>query len=109
MLYDHNTSKNPDFPYWNYQQFDLEDLSHEKCKAEFRFYKNTICFLKEALHIPREVIFSNRLLVSGVEAVSILLKRFSYPIRQGDIIPRFGRPVPLLNMIASETASCLRF
>ena len=24
MLCDLSTSKNPDFPYWNYQQFDLE-------------------------------------------------------------------------------------
>ena len=46
MLYDHNTSKNPDFTYWNYQQFDLEDLSHEKCKAEFRFYKNNFTILE---------------------------------------------------------------
>ena len=51
MLYNHNTSKNPDFPYSNYQQFDLENLSDEECKAEFCFYKNDIYFLKEALHI----------------------------------------------------------
>ena len=55
MLYDLNTSKNPDFPYLNYQQFDL--LSGQECKAEFRFYKSNIYFLKEALHIPDEVIF----------------------------------------------------
>ena len=57
MLYYHNTSKNPDFPNWNYQQFDSEDLSDEECKAEFCFYKNDICFLKEALYISDEVIF----------------------------------------------------
>ena len=51
MLYDHNISKNPDFSYGNYQQFDLENLSDE-----FRFYKNDIYFLKEAIHIPDEVI-----------------------------------------------------
>ena len=80
MLYDHNTSKNSDLSYWNYQQFDLENLSDEECKAEFRFYKNDIYFLKEALHISDEVIFSNRLVVSGIEAVFTLLERFSYPI-----------------------------
>ena len=66
-------------------------------KQSFVFYKSDIYFLKEALHIPDEVIFSNRLVVSGVEAVSILHKRFSYPIRLGDMIPRFGRPVPQLS------------
>ena len=57
MLYYHNTSKNPDFPNWNYQQFDSEDLSDEECKAEFCFYKNDICFHKEALYMSDEVIF----------------------------------------------------
>ena len=102
MLYNLKTSKNPDFLYWDYQQFDLESLSDEKCKAEFRFYKNDIYFLKEALHIPDEVILANRLVISGVEAVSTLL---SYHICLGDMIPRFGRPVPQLSMIASEMAS----
>ena len=32
MLYDHNTSKSPDFSYWNYQQFDLKTLSDEESK-----------------------------------------------------------------------------
>ena len=105
MLYNLNTSKNLDFPYWNYQQFDLENLSDEECKAEFRFYKSNIYFLKEALHIPDEVIFSNRLVVSGVEALSILLKGFSYHIRLGDMIQKFCRPVPQLSMMASEMTS----
>ena len=57
MLCDLKTSKNNDFPYWNYQQFDLENLSNEEYKAEFRSYKNIIYFLKETLHLPDEVIF----------------------------------------------------
>ena len=105
MLYDHNTSKNSDLSYWNYQQFDLENSSDEECKAEFRFYKNDIYFLKEALHISDEVIFSNRLVVSGIEAVFTLLERFSYPIFLGDMISRFGRSVSELSMIASEMTS----
>ena len=42
LLYDMNTSENPDFPYWNYDQFDLENISEAECKAEFRFYRNDI-------------------------------------------------------------------
>ena len=39
MLDNHNTySKHPDFTYWNYQQFELENLSDEECNAEFCFY-----------------------------------------------------------------------
>ena len=36
MLYDHNTSKNPDFSCWNHQQFDLKNISDEECKAELK-------------------------------------------------------------------------
>ena len=62
MSYDHNTSKNSDFPNWNYQQFDIKNLADEGCKTEFCFYKNDTYFLKDALHIPDEVIFK---LISG--------------------------------------------
>ena len=44
-------------------------------------------------------------MVSEVEAVSILLKQFSCPICLYDMIPRFGRPLPQLSMIASEVTS----
>ena len=76
MSYDISTSKNPDFRHWNYQQFDLENLSDEECKAGFSFYKNDNHFLKEALHIPDEVIFSNRLVVSRVKAIRYYLSDF---------------------------------
>ena len=80
LLYNINTSKNPDLPYWKYDNFDLENLTDDKCQAEFRFYKNDIYFIQEALQIPDEIIFSNRLVVSGIEATCILLKHYSYPI-----------------------------
>ena len=38
LLYDTNQSKNPYFPYWNYQK-NLERLNDAECKAEFRFIK----------------------------------------------------------------------
>ena len=37
LLYDVNSSKNPDFPYQNYEHFDLEELDESECLAEFRF------------------------------------------------------------------------
>ena len=38
LLYDCHKSTNPEFLYWNYDRFDLD----EKCKAEFRFYREDI-------------------------------------------------------------------
>lgn len=31
-LYDINTSKNPDFPRWRFDPFDLDELLDDKCK-----------------------------------------------------------------------------
>ena len=102
FLHDLNSSKNPDFPYWQYDPFDLDCLTDVECKAEFRFWKNDIYLLKEVMQLPDEIICYNRLVVSGVEALCILLKRFAYPIRYSDMCSRFARPVPQLSMIASE-------
>ena len=32
----------------------------------------------------------------------MLLKRFAYPCRYSDMVPRFARPVPVLSMITNE-------
>ena len=101
VMYDVNRTKNSDFPYWNYT-FDVDKLTDDECKADFRFYKNDIYVLKDVLQIPDIYICSNRLHLSGIEALCILLRRFSYPIRFGDMVPKFGRPEPQLSMIAAD-------
>ena len=107
ILYDYNKSKNPDFPYWNYNKFDLEKLTDDECKAEFRFYRNDVYNLLEALQIPETFRCSNGLKLDGIEATCILLRRFSYPARFGDLVPRFGRPAPQLSMIISDVCNHL--
>ena len=105
LLYDLNRSKNPDIPYWNYN-FDLDNMNDDECKAEFRFLKNDIFELHEVLEIPDEFRCSNRLIVPGVEATCIMLKRYAYPCRlAADMIPRFGRPEAQLSMITNEVTS----
>ena len=101
MLYDVNQPKNPTYPYWTYQSFDLEELFDDDCKTEFRFLKNDIYQLVEALRIPEEIRCSNRQSFNAVEALCILLKRLSYPCRLSDLIPTFGRSVPELSNIVS--------
>ena len=66
VLYDLNSSKNPNFPYWQYDLFDLDKLCDDECKAEFRFLKNDIYVLKDVLQIPDEVVCYNRLVVNGI-------------------------------------------
>ena len=65
LLNDLNSSKNPDFPYWQYYPFDLDCLFDEECKAEFRSWKNDIELLKEVMQLPDEIICYNRLVVRG--------------------------------------------
>lgn len=101
MLYDINKSRNPDFPYWNYDVFDLDKLSDDECNANFRFLKNDIYNLVEVLEIPNVVRCSNRQIIDPVEALCILLRRLAYPCRFGDIVPIFGRSVPELSNITS--------
>ena len=54
-----NTSKNLDFPYWQNESFDLDDLCDDECKAEFRFMKNDIYQMKDVLQVPDEIVCYN--------------------------------------------------
>ena len=104
-LYDLNRSKNLDYPYWNYQKFDLEELTDDECWSEFRFFKRDIYKLQEVLNIPDEILTYNRLKVDGIEALCVFLKRFAYPCRYSDMVPRFGRPVPQFSIISNYVMS----
>ena len=37
LPYDVNKPKNPDLPYTNYDHFDLDKMTDDECKTEFRF------------------------------------------------------------------------
>ena len=101
LLCDVNRSKNPEFPYEEYGKFDLEEMDNSECKAEFRFRKGDIPMLAEALGIPETFTCSQGSVSDGIEGLCIMLKRFSYPCRYSDLIPRFGHPVPVMSMICS--------
>ena len=86
LLYDLNSSQNLEFPYWKYGRFDLDSMTDDECKAEFRFYKNDIYLLREVLDIPDIIKCPNGGLVDGMEALSVLSKRFAYPCRFADTL-----------------------
>ncbi|CAH3029463.1 unnamed protein product [Porites evermanni] len=101
LLYDANRSKNPEFPYEEYGKFDLEDMGDDECKAEFRFHKEDIPVLAEVLGLPETFTCSQGSVTNGIEGLCIMLKRFSYPCRYSDLIPRFGHAVPVMSMICN--------
>ena len=107
LLYDLNTSASPDFPYWTYENFDLDSLSDEECKAEFRFYRNDIYQMLDVLQLPDEITCYNGFRVDGSEALCIMLKRFAYPCRYLDLIARFAKPVPQLCMVSNHVMNLI--
>ena len=48
FLNEGNFSKNPEFPYEDYERFDLDAMDNTEWKAEFHFTKNEIPRLAEA-------------------------------------------------------------
>ena len=48
--------KKNNFPYWNHERFELDELTNAECNAEFRFYKNDIYKLADALQLPDESV-----------------------------------------------------
>lgn len=104
MLYETLNKKNPSFPYWSYERFDLTRMTDEECKAEFRFGRAELPLLANALAIPESFVCSNGTVAAGMEGLCILLRRFAYPCRLSDLIPRFGRSVPELSEIISEVS-----
>ena len=74
LLYGLNKSSNLELSYWSYDQFDLDFLTDDECKSEFRFYKNDVyllivaevlqvsdqircsVFVLKYLHIPVEIL-----------------------------------------------------
>ena len=55
-------------------------MTDDECKAEFRFYENDVYLLGEVLDIPDLIKCPNGVLVDGVEALSVLLKRVFIPL-----------------------------
>jgi len=100
LLYDLQKSNNLVLPYWKYDKFNLQQMQKDECISEFRFEKEDIPRLKNILQIPDRIVCYNGTSVCGLEAFCIFLKRYSYPCRYLDMIPRFGRPVPELCIIS---------
>lgn len=96
------SSRNPDFSYDSYADFDLDQLNEFVCVAEFRFRKRDIAVLSDVLEIPATITCNQRSICDGTEGLCMLHKRMSYPCRYGDIIHRFAKPVPVISMITNE-------
>ena len=88
-------------PYWQYQVFDCERMDDHECEVEFRFKRDEIYTLVGTFELPDVMKCPNGTVIDSVEALCLCLKRFAYPCRYVDLIPRFARPVPHLCMVSN--------
>ena len=107
LLNNLSTSDNLQIPYWTYDEFQLDSLSDDECRREFRFARNDIYRLCDALGLPDEITFYNNIKGDFNETLYMLLKRFAYPFRYVDLVPRFARTVPQLFIIANHMTDCI--
>ena len=79
------------FPYWKFSTFNLDAMDETECKVEFRFAKADLFLLLRGLRFPNRFKWSQRTVCTGIEGLSILLRRLTFPCRCADIVSRFGR------------------
>jgi hypothetical protein len=72
--------------------FSLENFTDSQCKTVFKFFKEGLAILKQRLRIPDKIVCRNHTVVSGIEALCILLRRLAYPNRLEDLTDMFSRP-----------------
>lgn len=77
------------------------------CILLYSFRKDDIPQLVDALRIPRVFITNNRLRCTGEEALCMLLRRFAYPNRHGDLSEMFGRPPDEISRIVNQVSVLL--
>ena len=89
FLYEANKPANLDLPYYEYEEFNLEEnISEAECKAEFRFERGDIERLADVLQLPPTFECPQGSVCDRIEGLCILLRRPAYPCRYSDSISR---------------------
>ena len=92
LFFDLNKSRKLKLPYWSYDQFDLDLLTADECTSEIRIYRRDVYLFAEELQIPDQLrCYVNRVIVDGIEALCIFVKRSAYLCRYSDMMSRFAR------------------
>ena len=101
FLYEVNKPVNLELPYYEYEEFKLENISEAECEAEFRFERGDIERLADVLQLPPTFECPQGSVCDGIDGLCILLRRLAYPCRYSNMVSRFARPVPVLCMISN--------
>ena len=74
-FYEPHTSKNLDYTYWLYNEFDLENWTDAERRSELRFLKGDVYRLFEVFDIPEESNCYYRSNFNELERFCVFLKR----------------------------------
>ena len=85
----------------------LELMTNDDCIVFFRFEKEALIRVKNALQLEDTYRLPNRVKFEGIEGLCILLRRMSSPGRLSDMVPMFGRSVPTLSIIFNYMVNLL--
>ncbi|XP_028415880.1 uncharacterized protein LOC114539446 [Dendronephthya gigantea] len=88
-------------------RLNLNDISEDDCETMFRFRKEDMKRLSEALLLPEYYRCHQRTMSTSMEALMILLRRLAYPNRWCDLSGIFGRPEPEMSLIFNEIVNDL--
>lgn len=72
-------------------RIDLNKMNDEECVNLTRFHRQDLTRLANALHLPDKFRGSNGTTCSGIDGLTITLRRMAYPSRYEDLVPIFGR------------------
>ena len=86
---------------------NFDAMDETECRAEFRFAKTDLPLHVHALGIPDQFTCAQRTVCDGMEGLCMVLRRMAYPCSYSDLIPPFGRPVPVLSMICNRVVDFL--
>ncbi|CAH3188639.1 unnamed protein product, partial [Porites evermanni] len=78
---------------------NIADLSEIQCEEMFRFGKDDILHLCEALELPEFYTGHQGSVFTGIEALMVMLRRLAYPNRLCDLVDIFGRAEPELSIV----------
>lgn len=82
-----------------YHKLGIDELSEEQFRTLFRFKKEDIYALCDALGIPVKIVCKNRTVCTGIEGLCILIRRLAYPNRLQDLSCVFGRSTAEISYI----------
>ncbi|RPA89084.1 hypothetical protein L873DRAFT_1894669 [Choiromyces venosus 120613-1] len=88
-------------------RLDLDSLTEEEWRNQFRFTQSEVEELVEVLQLPNPIRANNRITEDRRTALCMLLARLAYPNHLCDLALKFGWPVERVSHISTATQTII--